>query len=190
MSDQTSLLKKQHVSKPEVTSVLVKNRQQFLGFLAKRLGNMDDAEDVLQDFSIRVLSRQEQLKNKESMTAWLYSVLRSTLVDHYRKTGRQGRIKQAYKLQVDAIDDPFANDESFARFCSCLHGLLPHLRPDQAKLLQLLDVADGDRKTIATELGISVGSLAVRLHRARKALRQALLASCTGCLQNGFDDCP
>jgi RNA polymerase sigma-70 factor (ECF subfamily) len=64
---------------------LLDGRGAFLGFLIKRLGNRADAEDVLQDFSIRVLQRKDQLRDAERMDAWLYAILRSTLNDHSAK---------------------------------------------------------------------------------------------------------
>jgi len=43
-----------------VNHTLVSDRKAFRGFLIKRLGNTADAEDVLQDFCIRVLAPKDQ----------------------------------------------------------------------------------------------------------------------------------
>jgi RNA polymerase sigma-70 factor (ECF subfamily) len=48
---------------------LLAGRSAFLGFLIKRLGNRADAEDVLQEFCIRVLTRKDQLREAERMDA-------------------------------------------------------------------------------------------------------------------------
>jgi RNA polymerase sigma factor (sigma-70 family) len=173
----------------DVATALVDHHRAFMGFLSKRLGNVDDAEDVLQDFCIKAVSRQNQLHNQQSMVAWLYSLLRSTLADHYRKTGRQRKIIEAYQDELKVTAPPAKTDDLYDNFCHCLHALLPALRPDQAKLLKRLDIKNGDRKSIAEELKISPGTLSVRLHRARQALRKALMASCQSCLTHGFDDC-
>lgn len=61
----------------------------------KRLGNRADAEDVLQEYCIRVLARKDQLRDIERMDAWLYAILRSTMNDHYRKTTRHSRLAVA-----------------------------------------------------------------------------------------------
>ena len=71
---------------------LLDGRGAFMGFLVKRLGNRADAEDVLQEFCIRVLARKDQLRDVERMDAWLYAILRSTLNDHYRKGARRSRL--------------------------------------------------------------------------------------------------
>jgi RNA polymerase sigma-70 factor (ECF subfamily) len=70
---------------PAVEAALVESHREFLGFLVRRLGDRDTAEDVLQQFYLRVVSRGPELRQAESVAAWLYTVLRTTLVDHYRR---------------------------------------------------------------------------------------------------------
>ncbi len=177
------------MSEHEVASVLVSNRRAFLGFLARRLGSREDAEDVLQDFSLRALSRRGQLRDSDSIVAWLYTLLRSSLVDHYRKRGRLERVKKAYDQEIKTVEEAIDGAGLHDGFCACLHTLLPALRPDQAELVRRVDLNQEDRASLATELGVAPGTLAVRLHRARQALGQALVASCSSCPEHGFDDC-
>lgn len=172
-----------------VVSVLVKNHQAFLGFLTRRLGNKADAEDVLQEFCLKALLGKDQLREADSLVSWLYKLLRTTLIDHYRKTNRQGRIYQAYSEELKIVGDIDEADDLHANLCACLHALLPTLRADQAELVRRIDLGEEERTMLATELGISPGTLAVRLHRARQALRNALLVACASCTTHGFDDC-
>ena len=67
---------------------------------------------------------------------------------------------------------------------------LPTLKPEFADLLRRADLLGQSHAAIARDLGLSVGNVAVRLHRARKALRETLLSHAemcpTGCcLQRG-----
>jgi len=176
-------------SEREVALVLVNNHRAFLGFLARRLGSREDAEDVLQDFSLRALSRRDQLRDSDSVVAWLYTLLRSSLVDHYRKRGRLERVKKAYDQEIKTVEEAVDGSGLHDGFCACLHTLLPALRPDQAELVRRVDLGEEDRASLAAELGVAPGTLAVRLHRARQALGQALVASCASCPEHGFDDC-
>ena len=82
-TNQTRRKRSPQNNNPE--AVLSTNRGAFLGFLMKRLKDRSDAEDVLQDFCMRVLARKDQLREVDRMDAWLYAVLRSALNDHYRK---------------------------------------------------------------------------------------------------------
>lgn len=170
-------------------TALSANRNAFLGFLIKRLGNRADAEDILQEFCIRVLARKDQLREADRMDAWLYAVLRSALNDHYRKLGRSNRLKDAVLLESQSaviVDDPVAEMDVI---CKCVKGLISELRPADADLIRRIDIDDADRSTVAAELGVKTGTLNVRLHRARAALSDALLAHCGPCCRHGFDDC-
>lgn len=161
----------------------------FLGFLVKRLGNTTEAEDVLQEFCIRVMQRKDQLRETDKLTAWLYAVLRSTLNDHYRKVGRGRRLSAAFENEQKTADVSEDGVEEFNHVCQCVTRLVPTMRQDQSDLIRRVDIEDEDRQSVATDLGVSVGALGVRLHRARAALRDSLLEHCGGCCKDGFTDC-
>ena len=176
-------------SHPGLETTLSTNRNAFLGFLVKRLGNRPDAEDVLQEFCIRVLARKDQLRDARRMDAWLYAVLRSALNDHYRKLGRSRRLKDAVALEAQSAaiaDDPV---EDMEVICNCVKGLVNELRPPDADLIRRIDIDEDDRMIVAADLGLKAGALNVRLHRARAALSDVLLAHCGPCCRHGFDDC-
>jgi RNA polymerase sigma factor (sigma-70 family) len=168
---------------------LLGGRRAFLGFLAKRLGNLADAEDVLQDFCLRVLARKDQLRDLGRMDAWLYSILRSALNDFYRKSGRRERLGVAYAMEPGHAEVCADASETLARVCACVQGLMPQLRPADAELIRRVEIDDEDRKYVAADLGLSTATLAVRLHRARAALREILLGYCGSCCEEGFEDC-
>lgn len=179
---------RQSMVDPPIEALSV-NRKMFLGFLVNRLGNVAEAEDVLQEFCVRVMKRKDQLRETDKLTAWLYAVLRSTLNDHYRKIGRDRRLSAAFESEQKSAAFSEDGTEEFIHVCRCVIGLVPTMRRDQSDLIRRVDIEDEDRQTVADDLGISVGALGVRLHRARAALRDSLLDHCGGCCKHGFDDC-
>ena len=166
---------------------LLDGRGAFLGFLTKRLGSRADAEDVLQEFSIRVLARKGQLREAGRMDAWLYAILRSTLNDHYRRSARRGRLTDAVAREPKEWTGE-APDQ-LARLCTCPGGLISDLRPADAELIRRIDFGEDDREAVAADLGLSRNALGVRLHRARAALRNALVGHCGTCCETARDDC-
>lgn len=172
-----------------VGRALTTGRDAFLGFLVKRLGNRADAEDVLQEFCIRVLARKDQLREAERLDAWLYAVLRSALNDHYRKTGRSRRLKDAVALEMETSEVTTESAEAMSTVCHCVKGLVTELRPADADLIRRIDIEEEDRASVAAALNLKPGTLNVRLHRARIALRDILLGHCGCCCEHGFDDC-
>lgn len=169
-------------------TALVNSREEFLRFLMRRTGTRSEAEDVLQDFCLRVLARKDQLRDAGRMTAWLYAILRSTLNDHFRRAGRRSRLGEAVAREPQADAAPDAT-EAMAAVCGCTAGLLPGLRPAEAEIIRRIELEEEDRASVAADLGLSAGTLAVRLHRARAALRDRLLDHCGSCCAEGFEDC-
>ncbi len=174
---------------PVIEAALTNNHRAFLQFLVRRLGDQSAAEDVLQSFCLRVVRKGAELRDSESVIAWLYSVLRSVLMDHYRSEGARQR-REANYAQEQAL---FGNDrddlELRESVCDCFRGLLPALRPDYAEVLRRVDLSGDPREKVAADLGITPANVRVRLHRARQALRTALDSCCGSCCEHGFRDC-
>lgn len=159
----------------------------FLRRLTRRLGNADDAADVLQDFYLRVLSRAGDLREVDKMRRWMGRILETTLIDHYRRQSRQRRLAAEYR-HVETLRATAAQDRTTAA-CRCLYKLLPSLKPDYAELLWRADVAQQPRAHIAAGLRMAENTLRVRLHRARQALKKRLEQTCGTCPADGFLAC-
>ena len=170
----------------KLLTTLTERRSQFLRLLQQRLGNRDEAEDVLQDFHLKVLLKGGQIKNGDSTVAWLHTVLRSVLVDHVRKEAKRREAHQLIAsewLATSAQDEIAAADEElFDRAaCTCFYRLLPILKAEYADVLARIDLAQQERDEAARDLGITPGNMRVRLHRARTAPREELKVSCRKC---------
>lgn len=174
----------------EVHRRLESGRDLFLGFLRRRLPNPLDAEDVFQDFSVRVVRNEGQLRDAGRMDAWLYATLRSALSDHHRKTYRDDLLLKALASESQSpAAERSMEGHMMRRICDCFALLLPRLRPDEAALIHALELEDRPRSEHARALGITENALRTRLHRARRSLRDVLLSHCGVGLRRGFEDC-
>jgi RNA polymerase sigma-70 factor (ECF subfamily) len=165
---------------PAVEAALVESHREFLGFLVRRLGDRDTAEDVLQEFYLRVVNRGSELRQAESVVAWLYTVLRTTLVDHYRREAARRRRDADFALMQTLAEDRW-DVEPEGWVCACLNKVLPTLKPQYSDLLQRVDLLGAPPRKAAGDPGITANTMRVRLHRARRALRRALFQSCRNC---------
>ena len=173
---------------PAVAAVLTENRQGFFRFLTRRLESLDTAEEVIQEFNLRAISRASDLRDPDCAIPWLYRVLNSTLADFFRReiTRRQGEAEYAH-LQPESQK---AFDVDTEAVCTCVHKLLPALKPEYSEILRRIDLGGESREHVARDLGIRGNLARVRLHRARQALKRELLNSCgAGCQNHGFMDC-
>lgn len=172
-----------------IEKTLTDNHRAFMGFLIRRLGDRSAAEDVHQSFCLRAVRKGAELRDSESVTAWLYSVLRSVLVDHYRSEAARQRNEEGYAREQILHTNDCHDPEIEESICNCVHGLLPVLRPDYAAVLRRVDMSGEPRDQVAEDLGITPTNVRVRLHRARQAMRKALDRYCGSCCEHGFRNC-
>ena len=150
-------------------------------FLIRRLGDKDEAADVLHDFYVKVLLRVGDVREKEKLRAWMFRVLETSLIDYYRAQSKKRQSEIAYcYLELASLDNDVEDDLDFID-CKCLYKLLPTLKPDYTEILWRAELIGEPRKTIAATLSISESNLRVRLHRAREALRKRLEETCQSC---------
>jgi RNA polymerase sigma-70 factor (ECF subfamily) len=164
-----------------VLAALAPERGRFLEFVRGRVGA--DAEDVLQLALMRAALKAETLKDVELVVPWFFRILRNAVADHH---ARRGVVADELDEAAEGVSPPVHDT------CGCPMTLLASLRPEYAEILRRIDVDDQSLSETAVALGISTNNAAVRLHRARKALREALLRFCgtnsvRACMDCGCD---
>lgn len=172
----------------DVARTLVENHRAFLAFLERRVGSRAVAEDILQDAFIRGLGKLDTLRNDESAVAWFYRALRNAVIDHHRRHAAANKALAAFatELEHDAQTPTGETDEAV---CACVTRLATTLKPEYAHALQRIEVAGLAVKGFADELGISPSNAAVRVFRAREALRRRVMESCGTCATHGCMNC-
>jgi RNA polymerase sigma factor (sigma-70 family) len=172
---------------PEVVAALVGNHREFLAFLQKRLGDRALAEDILQEAFVRGLDKLGTIENDESATAWFYRVLRNAVIDHHRRRAARDRKLDAFAAELEQHVEP--EGDLRGAVCRCVAELASTLKPEYAEALRRVEIDGVAVKDYATEAGISSNNAAVRVFRAREALRKQVSRSCGTCADHGCLDC-
>lgn len=172
---------------PEVVSALVRNHREFLAFLHRRLGDRALAEDILQEAFVRGIDRLGALEQNESATAWFYRILRNAVIDHHRRRASADRKLEAFAKELDQHVEP--QEEVKGAVCQCVGELAGTLKPEYAEALRRVEIDGLAVKDYASEAGISSNNAAVRVFRAREALRKQVSKSCGTCADHGCLDC-
>ena len=73
--------------------------------------------------------------------------------------------------------------------CSCINTLLPTLKPEYASAIQRVELDDIAVRDYAAEEQMTPNAAAVRVFRAREALKRRLIQSCGTCADHGCLDC-
>jgi RNA polymerase sigma factor (sigma-70 family) len=177
------------VTVPEtaIADALLANLTALRAFARRRLGDEHLAADAVQESVLRALKSKNTLSHDENLLAWLYRILRNVLTDLHRRKSARMQAMEHFAEEVAAGGGADAEIEQMA--CACFRGLLPVMRPDYAQVLQLSDLDGLPAETVARQLGITRSNLKVRLHRARRQLRERLEQTCQLCAAHGCLDC-
>ncbi|MFT4935937.1 MAG: RNA polymerase sigma-70 factor (ECF subfamily) [Pseudoalteromonas distincta] len=158
---------------------LAAERPAQIRFLRSRLPSLEEAEDAWQDASIKFLQHARTLQAAERPEAWMAVSLRRLVVDRYRRAAVRRRLAES--LAVEPVPDAAGETEDLISPTACLTGLVAGLKPDYAQILQQAYLEEQPLKQVAERLSLTANNAAVRLHRARGALRQALSDKCQAC---------
>lgn len=171
---------------PEAIARLVEGHREFLAFLERRVESKAAAEDILQSAFARGLERGSRVDD-EKVVAWFYRVLRNAIIDHYRQRSSSARAMETWQRDFADSSQPDAGMQK--EICACVLGLFANLKSEYQEALRIVDIEDGKLSDVASQSGISAENAAVRLHRARKALRRHVEQACGTCAEHGCLDC-
>jgi RNA polymerase sigma-70 factor (ECF subfamily) len=172
---------------PAAIQRLVDHHRQFLAFLQARVESRATAEDILQSAFVKGLERGAEVRNEESAVAWFYRVLRNAVIDHYRHRASTERALEGWGQEFASHEMPEAQLKE--DICQCVAGLLETLKPEYRDALRIVDLDEGSLNDLAKQAGITSGNAAVRVHRAREALRKQVQIVCGSCAEHGCLDC-
>lgn len=135
-----------------------------LGRIARRLcGDAALAEDLTQETACRALAASETFRVGAAARPWLLRILHNTWVSHLRRRRREV-----------ALPEGLAAAPAPARDGALVARALDALPPAQRAVVVLVDLEESSYVEAAGALGVPVGTVMSRLHRARRALRERL----------------
>jgi RNA polymerase sigma-70 factor (ECF subfamily) len=145
--------------------------------LAYRLvGNADDASDVVQEAYLRAYRYLRKFRGDASFRTWTYRITANCAATLLARRARTRQVELDDELPLADLR-PERDPEAAANATADrdrLVGALGEL-PETLRLVVVLrDVYDLPHEDIARELGISPTAAKVRLHRARRRLREQL----------------
>ena len=147
--------------------------------LALRLvGDPEDAADVTQETYLKLLRAIKQFRGEAKFSTWLYRVTSSVAISTLRRKSRRRGDVSLDAEELEPISAPASGDPVAASERRLLKERLDRalqLLPMNYRVIAVMkDVYGMSFEEIATQLGVSEGTARVRLHRARRRLRELL----------------
>ena len=149
-------------------------KDMLLGVALRITGNRQEAEDIVQETLLRLLTQRSQLAAVSNLEAYATTVCRNLALDHRRKAER--RVVSLDEARHDRADnspsvvDRMTRDERI----QAVEAIVGSLPEKQRQVFHLRDVEGLSYKDIATRMGISEADVKVTLFRARNAIREAI----------------
>ncbi len=139
-------------------------------FAISLCGNVDRADDLVQETLLRALANINSFQPGSNMPAWLFTILRNLFRSEYRKRRREvedadGSYAQSLKSQPEQT-----SRVEFEEFRTALSKL----PPDQREALILVGASGFSYEEAAEICQCAVGTIKSRVNRARSRLSETL----------------
>lgn len=151
-------------------------------FVARRVGNLADAADIAQQTLLQACAKLGTCRGG-NLSAWLLTIARHLIVDHYRARNRFRFLEVAALAETEPAlrtppDAVLAVCERRERLNSWLNCLTRRLRLEEQVAVLLADVHGHFDKDSAAVLRMSVPSFKLLLHGARVRLHEIAGGNC------------
>lgn len=143
---------------------------KVMGYIRARVRNSADAEDILSDVFEKILRKLDGFDPaKASLSTWIFTVTRNTVIDHYRRSRPTEELDENLSDDI-GLDEDLLNSETMSELASALRKL-----PQQLTDIIVLRYYDGKPLTeIARIMNLSYGAVKLRHQNAVMLLREAM----------------
>lgn len=150
-------------------------------FIAKRVRNEAEIEDLLQEVFVRVHRHVESLQEPERIVSWVYQITRNAIVDHYRSAERRELPAGSGTDMQEILEEMSGESEEHEanyELSNCLRPMIEQLSAVYREAITLVELEGLTHQEAATRLGLSVPGMKSRVQRGRQQLRTMLDECC------------
>ena len=160
--------------------MVLPHRDALYGHALALTHNADEAEDLVQETTLRALRGFDTFRADGPIRAWLLTILRNLFINGYRR-----RVRAPRPVSLDALENPDPlmpcapgpERQVFSRMeHEALARAVAALPTDYREVLILSDIRGLSYQEISEQVGVPVGTVRSRLSRARSRVRRALFA--------------
>ncbi|WP_240915126.1 RNA polymerase sigma factor [Chitinophaga oryziterrae] len=167
-----------------IQQTVQQERKRLLNFIKKRVNNVADAEDILQDVLYQFTEYSRVGSHIDSITAWLFTVTRNKITDWFRKKRETTFSDHTREYEgeetmflAEIIADPSAqSDAPMTRkiMAEAIMEAIEELPEDQRYVFLQHEIEGKSFKEMSAETGVSVNTLLSRKRYAVLYLRERL----------------
>lgn len=141
---------------------------RIFSYILRLVKNYDDAEELTLETFIKFFNAIKSYDPSRSLSTWLFTIAHNVVVDFLRKN----RIEYEYLEGMDSIKPDFTTKYEQAKKMEAIEKALEKLPPVDREIVILFHKEELSYQEISDILKIPVTTIKIRLHRARKRLRE------------------
>jgi RNA polymerase sigma-70 factor (ECF subfamily) len=155
-----------------LTNYYVTHRDELLAYVSSRLGNSVEAEDLVQNVFLRLLTSDKMITDV-TLPSLVYTITRNLIADYYRRR-THFEAYEHYLKNTDSIDESAESVLSVRDITEQLERGLARV-PENCREIYRMHIYGGMKVAeISERLGEGYKSVEHRLGAARKLVRQQL----------------
>jgi RNA polymerase sigma-70 factor (ECF subfamily) len=149
-------------------------------YLERLVGNRATADDLLQETLLKIARALPDFEGRSSVKTWAFTIATRVATDHFRRPHSRAQMveidetESAHVLDAE-IDQRLVIDE----MSSCVREVIDSLPEDYRTALVLHDLEGQTAAQVAEIAGCSLATAKIRIHRARRRLKEALNQECS-----------
>jgi len=149
-------------------------------YFVRLVGEPATADDLLQETLLKIARGLPRFEGRSSVKTWAFSIATRVATDHFRRPGHRAKMVNLDETEPLPTSDLNVDDGLVIEEMSdCVRGVIDSLPADYKTALVLHDLQGLTAAEVADIADCSLATAKIRIHRARRRLREALEHECT-----------
>jgi RNA polymerase sigma factor (sigma-70 family) len=171
----------------QISDTIAREQTRLRQFIRRRVPDVDDAEDIIQEVFYELVDAYRLLKPVEQVGAWLFRVARNRIIDLFRRRRPAVLGNDSIAIAEDGVAHQWEDllpsrdagpEAAYARsvLLEELDGAIEELPEEQRDVFVAHEIEGRNFKELSEATGVSVNTLLSRKHYAVLQLRRRLHA--------------
>ena len=175
--DKELIQKIQEGDRLAFNQLVVKYRNRVMGIASRMLGDRVEAEDLAQDVFVKAYLALPRFQGEALFTTWLYRITANSCLNRRRGPRPAIQVSDGLDSPEPNLSDPSSNPHDLLEQKELklfLEKSIQSLQEDHRIVLILRDIEGLSYEEIADSLGLELGTVRSRLHRARLQVQASI----------------
>jgi RNA polymerase sigma-70 factor (ECF subfamily) len=178
ITDEAAAQKVQQGDREAFGVLVTRYEEKLLRYGRKFLSRSEDIEDIVQDIFLSCYQNMQSFDASQKFSPWIYRIAHNAFVNGLRKHKRNPLVFVDFDSFVahPAYEDPLPREREQAEVKQMIEKSLERLKPHYREVLVLYYLEELSYKEISDIVQVPVGTVGIRIKRAKEALKQAYSA--------------